>query len=202
LADTALGAVTSGVEVRVSMDDRIERRLDRRLPEVVSAIGIDVAPLDLSDPDQVRWLRSFVWPELADDADRLMAAIEMAGSAPPTVLQGDAVDLLPGVVGQVPHAAVPVVFHATLLTYLNAERRVELFETLAAIGARRPLAWIALESPGLLAGSGGIDLGLPEAANATYVLVAVLWREGVRRVTPLARVDPYGRWIRSLAPAP
>ena len=182
----------------MSVDDGIGSRIDPVVPAVASAVGIDVAPIDLSDPDQVRWLRSFVWPELSDDANRLMAAIEIAGTAPPTVVEGDGIDRLPGLVEQVPHDVLPVVFHATLLTYLDAPRRVALFDMLAAMGRTRPLAWIALESPGLLATAGGIDLGLPESANTTFVLTTVLWGHGTRVVTPLARVDPYGRWIRSL----
>ena len=102
------------------------------------------------------------------------------------------------VVGEVPHGVLPVVFTATLLTYLNRARRVELFETLATIGRTRPLAWIALESPGLLAAAGGIDLGRPDGADTTYVLTLTHCHDGSRVVTPLARVDPYGRWIRSL----
>jgi hypothetical protein len=199
--ETAVGVGRSGVEVRVSVDEAIGSRIDPVVPAVASAIGIDVAPIDLSDPDQVRWLRSFVWPELSDDADRLMAAIEIAGTAPPTVVRGDGIDMLPGLVGRVPQDVLPVVFHSTLLTYLNAPRRVELFETLATIGRTRPVAWIALESPGLLATAGGIDLGLSASANTTYVLTTVLWRDSTRIDTPLARVDPYGRWIRSLDPA-
>jgi hypothetical protein len=196
--ERAVGVDDSEVDLLVSVDERIESRIDTVVPAVASAIGIDVAPVELSDPDQVRWLRSFVWPELSDDADRLMAAIKIAGTAPPTVVEGDGIDLLPGMVGEVPDDVLPVVFHATVLTYLDAPRRVELFETLAAIGRARPVAWIALESPGLLATAGGIDLGLPDSANTTYVLTTALWRHGERFVTPLARVDPYGRWIGSL----
>jgi hypothetical protein len=197
-AETAVGVTCSEVEVRVSVDDRIESRIDRIVPAAASAIGIDVAPIDLFDPDQVRWLRSFVWPELSDDADRLMAAIDLARTAPATVVEGDGIDRLPGVVDEIPRHVLPVVFHATLLTYLDPRRRVELFETLAAIGATRPLASIALESPGLLATAGGIDLSHVDASNASFVLTTALWRHGHRSDAALAQVDPYGRWIRSL----
>jgi hypothetical protein len=196
--ETVVGGAPSGVEVRVAVDDRIESRVDRRLPEVASATGIEVAPIDLSDPDQVRWLRSFVWPELSDDADRLMAAVAMARTAPPRVVEGDGIDLLPAVVAEIPEDVLPVVFHATLLTYLDGPGRGRLFDSLAAIGRTRPLAWIALESPGLLAPVGGMGLGLSDKATTTFVLTGVLWRHGSADGGVLAEVDPYGRWIRSL----
>jgi len=191
-----VGDPSSGVEVPVSMDDRI--KVEERLPPSASATGIDVAPVDLADDDEVRRIRSFVWPELTDDADRLMAAVDIARRWPPLVLEGGAHDLLPSLLEDSPAGSLPVVFHSTLLTYLDRDERTDLFATLDRFGHERPLAWIALESPGLLAQSGGIDLGLPEAANSRFVLTLATWPGRERRASVLALVDAYGRWMQAL----
>jgi hypothetical protein len=191
-----VGDPSSGVEVPVSMDDRI--KVEERLPPSASATGVDIAPVDFADDDEVRWIRSFVWPELTDDAHRLMAAVDIARRWPPLVLEGGAHDLLPSLLEDSPVGSLPVVFHSTLLTYLDRDERTDLFATLERFGHERSLAWIALESPGLLAQSGGIDLGLPEAANSRFVLTLATWPGRERRALPLALVDPYGRWMQAL----
>jgi hypothetical protein len=191
-----VGDPVSGVEVPVSIDDRIT--VEERLPPSASTTGIDLAPVDIADDGEVRWLRSFVWPELTDDADRLMAAVDIARRWPPLVLEGEANDLLPSLLEDSPDDSLPVVLHSTLLTYLGRDERTELFATLDRFGHEHPLAWIALESPGLLAQSGGIDLGLPEAANSRFVLTLATWPGRERRASALALVDPYGRWMQAL----
>jgi hypothetical protein len=44
-------------------------------PEVVWRRGVDLAPVDLDDPDQVRWLESCVWPDQPRRLARLRAAV-------------------------------------------------------------------------------------------------------------------------------
>lgn len=194
---TSLGNSNSQVVVSVSVDDAIESRVKSVVPGCVSATGIDLAPIDLSSVEQVLWLRSFVWPELSADAARLMAAIKIARDAPPEVMRGSAKQLH-HVVNSVPDGVLPVIFHSTLLTYLDRSQRSTFFDTLSELGSTRPLAWIALESPGLLAARNGVDLGLPNSVNSTFALTATVWSGGRRSITPIAQVDPYGRWMRSI----
>jgi len=194
----SLGDLDSKVHVAVAAEAQIETQLDIHVPMASSKSGIDLAPIDIFSDNEVRWLRSFVWPELGDDAERLMAAISIARAAPPLVTKGDALELLPGLLVSGSEDTVPVVFHSTLLTYLSRNERLRLFGLLADVGAQRPLAWIALESPGLLAELGGLDLGLPSQANSSFVLAAVIWSEGRRNDIALAQVDSYGRWMRTL----
>lgn len=199
LGSMAVGNHRSGVDVRISVDHRIESRIENFLPRSTSVVGIDLAPIDVFDDNEVRWLRSFVWPELSDDVDRLMAAIAVARASPPEVIKGDAVDLAPHLLQQTPDGEVPVVFHSTLLTYLDRNQRAAFIQVLTDFGMARPLVWIALESPGLLADQ--MDLRLPRSADSSFVLTVASWQDGNREMVPLAQVDSYGRWIRSLGEA-
>jgi hypothetical protein len=49
-----------------------------RLPRIVWRAGLDIAPIDLSDPGEVAWLEALVWPEETKRLARLRAAIKIA----------------------------------------------------------------------------------------------------------------------------
>ena len=80
-----------------------------RLPRVVWRAGLDLKPVDLSDPGEVGWLEALVWPEQVDRLARLRAAIKIA-SQPPKHHAPSHVGL-DRVWAQAQEAGVPVVFH-------------------------------------------------------------------------------------------
>jgi hypothetical protein len=88
------------------------------LPEVVWRRGIDLDPVDLGDPDEVRWLESCVWPDQPHRLARLRAAVAVARTDPPLVVRGDLLDQVGPMVAQAPAGATVVVFHAAVLVYL------------------------------------------------------------------------------------
>ena len=61
-------------------------------PEVVWRRGLDIAPIDVSDDEAVRWLLACVWSDHWHRRQRLEAAIYLARSDPPLVMRGDLVD--------------------------------------------------------------------------------------------------------------
>ncbi len=61
----------------------------RAIPEVVARVGVDRDPLDVTDPDDARWLRACLWPDQPERAARLEAEIALALTVPPLLLQGD-----------------------------------------------------------------------------------------------------------------
>jgi len=46
------------------------------VPQIVWWAGLDLNPLDVSDPEQAAWLRTLVWPEQTDRLARLCAAMK------------------------------------------------------------------------------------------------------------------------------
>ncbi|BDM73743.1 hypothetical protein HEK616_72300 [Streptomyces nigrescens] len=98
-----------------------------RLPEVVWRAGIDLAPLDpVAEPDDLRWLRSLVWPGDEARADRLSAAVDAVRAVPrPRIVRGDLIDELPALAAEAPAGATLVVFHTSVLSYLPFARREE-----------------------------------------------------------------------------
>jgi hypothetical protein len=196
------GPETSLVDVRVDADESAESLAPLRMPGVADRVGVDLAPIDLGNASQVRWLEAFVWPEAHGDRDRLKAAIDTAQRQPPRVIQGDAVTILPTVLESIGEDCVPVVFHSTLFTYLDADQRESIAKCLEAVGSRRDLCWLPLEAPGFLT---AVQPSFPipstvAAENSQLVLVARWWRDAVRQSSIVAQVGAYGRSIRGLYP--
>ena len=126
--------------------------LPAAVPEVVARIGVDLAPLDVTDPDDLAWLRALVWPGPveAERLQRLDAAAEIAAREPPQLLAGDLLDRLPDALALVPAGATPVVLHTAVLPYVEASRRAAFVETVRSL----PVRWVAQEGAGMVPGTG------------------------------------------------
>jgi Uncharacterized protein conserved in bacteria (DUF2332) len=123
-----------------------------RLPDVVWRGGIDLNPLDVHDDDAMRWLETLVWPEHEDRRARLAAAVRLARADPPTLVRGDLVEQLPALVERVPQGATLVVFHSSVLGYLE---ETEPFSTLmtglmTGLVTGRRGHWVSNEGPRVL----------------------------------------------------
>jgi hypothetical protein len=142
--------------------------------------GLDLNPLDVTDPADLAWLEALIWPEHAHRLARLRAAADLAAAEPPLLVRGDLVDDLPALAAQAPADATLVVFHTSMLYQVPAPRR----EAFAEVVRGLPGHWIASEAPGVL------PYGtLPPPPDDT--LLNVLALDG----TPLAWTRPHGQEI-------
>jgi hypothetical protein len=146
------------------------------IPPVGERLGIDLNPVDATDPEERLWLQALVWPEHRERFAELAAALDAVAADPPTILQGDAIELLPAL--ELPDDVPLVVFHAMVRIHVPEERRDAFGAAIAALGRRRRLLHVSLE-PG------------QEAA-----VLALHDSEGPAR--ELARVEGHGRWIEPL----
>jgi hypothetical protein len=163
-----------------------------RFPVLGSRIGIDVAPLDLCNPDDARWLLACVWPDTGR-LDRARRAIELARRDPPVVVPGDALDALPGVLGQL-GPGLACVLTTWFLAFLAPEQRTRFVEILSEAGTHRTVVWIACEGPGI------VDLVDPGVApdyghGGAHVMTAVTFDSAGTGPTFLGFVAPHGAWI-------
>jgi hypothetical protein len=126
--------------------------LPDRLPQVVARIGIDLNPLDVTDPDDRAWLRALVWPGPIEEERlrRLDAAAAVAAQDPPTLLAGDLLERLPDALDLVPDGATTVVLHTAVLPYLGGDHRTAFVERVRGL----PVRWIAQEGAGMVPGTG------------------------------------------------
>jgi hypothetical protein len=161
---------------------------------ISSRVGIDLAPVDVRDPDAVAWLEACIWPDVPHRLERFRAAASLAAAEPPELLHGDALDLLPTVIERVPADHLPVVFATWALAYFSRDGRDAVRATLAEIGAGRDLALVTAEFP-------QVTPWLPEprpstlTGKAATLVGATTWRRGAERVDALAWTHAHGQWL-------
>jgi hypothetical protein len=119
--------------------------LPRAMPQVIWRAGLDLNPLDASDPSQAAWLETLVWPEQTRRVEGLRDAIRIAAVRRPRIVQGDLLgDGLARLCGEAPKEATLVVFHTAVLAYVaGAAARRSFAETVTSLCNY----WICNESP-------------------------------------------------------
>jgi hypothetical protein len=159
--------------------------LDHIAP-VRDRLGVDLHPVDATDPEQRLWLQALVWPEHQDRFAELATALDAVAADPPTILQGDAIEMLPRLDAErLPDDIPLVVFHAMVRVHVPADRRAAFDAVIAALGGRRRVLHVSLEIP-------------PRHSpyDRSAALLALRDSQGVDR--DLARAEGHGRWIQPL----
>jgi hypothetical protein len=162
----------------------VPRGVLARRPEVRRRLGIDLKPVDVTSEHGARLLHAFIWPGRVERTQRLKRAIAILRRAPPTLVRGDYVELLPRVLAERDEQALTVVFQTASTGYIGRERRAELRELLEEAGREGPLGWISTRA---------VE-ELEEDRHDSYELEVGLWPGGERRF--LLRCDFHGNWIR------
>jgi hypothetical protein len=121
----------------------------RPMPEVVARVGVDLDPVEVTDPDDARWLRACLGPDQPERAARLAAALALAATAPPLLLQGDPVQVLADALAHVPADALAVVTTTWALSQFPLERRLGFLHRLDQAAAGRTVAWVSAEGVGV-----------------------------------------------------
>jgi len=121
----------------------------RAMPEVVARVGVDLDPVDVTDADDARWLRACLWPDQPERAARLEAEMALTTAAPPLLLRGDAVVVMPGAFARVPADALPVVTTTWALSRFPLESRLRFLHRLDEAAAGRAVAWVSVEGVGV-----------------------------------------------------
>ncbi len=121
----------------------------RVMPEVVARVGIDLDPVDVTDADEARWLHACLWPDQPERVARLDAELALAATAPPLLLRGDAVEVLPDAFARVPAAALPVVTTTWTLSHFPLASRLRFLHRLGEAAAGRTVAWVSAEGVGV-----------------------------------------------------
>ena len=119
--------------------------------EIVSTKGCDVAPVDLTDPEQALRLKAYIWPEHTVRFERMAAAIAEASKSSPDLVEMNAADFVEAELAR-PQAAgtTRVLMHSIVWQYVPEDQQARVTQAMEAAGARatpeRPLAWISLEA--------------------------------------------------------
>ena len=176
------------------------------MPAIVERCGIDLAPLDVRDARDARWLRACVWPSEVERHARLDLAIAVARAMEPDAAldlhRGDVDDRLAAIVDGLDTAVRPVMFHSWTVSYFDRAARVRFADTARAIVCDRDGVWISAESAGVVPGLDAPALpgdASPARREATIWHVTTRDTDGTCEVRAVARTHPHCRWIEWLA---
>lgn len=181
-----LGGVTAG-PARARMRIAPEWR-GRPPPEtafgIASTEGCDVAPVDLTDPEEALRLRAYIWPELTERFARMDAAVAAARRSPPRIARQNAGDFVEDVLARAPQPGVTrMIAHSVVWQYIPSDERKAISAAIEEAGARAsatsPLAWVMLEA--------NRDTHRHE--------LTVRWWPGGPEPVRLAAAHPHGSWV-------
>lgn len=117
------------------------------IPAVSTTTGIDLNPLDATDPADRGWLESLVFPENGHQAALLSNALDIVAADPPVIHRGDAIDLCPELARRLPPGEPRVVFHAATRLHVPADRRDAFDAAIDSLGQDAPLYLVCVERP-------------------------------------------------------
>ncbi|MEM1375611.1 MAG: DUF2332 family protein [Pseudomonadota bacterium] len=161
---------------------------------VAEARGVDLRPIDVSDPDAALRLTSYLWPDQPDRLARTRAAIALflAPDTDGVLEEGDALPWLNSRL--TPRAGHCHLIYSTVAwQYLSTAAQADGEARIAAAGHDAtddaPLAWLRMEAD-----------GAGQSAGPGARLTLRLWPGDLS--IDLGRADFHGRWIDWRAPPP
>lgn len=161
---------------------------DRKF-EIASTKGCDVAPVDLTDPDQALRLKAYIWPEHTVRFERLEAAIAEAARCRPDLVAMNAADFVETELAR-PQAAgtTRLLMHSIVWQYVPEDQQARVTAAMEAAGRcatpERPLAWVSLEANRVL---------------HIHEMTVRFWPGG-DAAEVVTRAHPHGAWIAWGAP--
>ncbi|MGH3950745.1 MAG: DUF2332 domain-containing protein, partial [Pseudonocardiaceae bacterium] len=97
---------------------------------VGARIGLDRAPVDAGDEEELAWLEACVWADQPERVRLLRAAAAAQRKNPPELVRGDAVNDLAATAARLPADLPLVVFTSNTMPHLPPERRPAFLEAL------------------------------------------------------------------------
>ena len=152
--------------------------------DIRSVRGVDLAPVDVSDPAAAERLASYVWIDAAERLTRIERGIAMIREHGVQLEQGDAADWVEARLAE-PQAAgtTRVLMHSVVWQYLPPETQARITAAMEAAGARatveRPLAWVEME---------------PDRTLHRQEVWVRTWPDGPPR-TMVAASQAHGAWV-------
>lgn len=185
-----LGDVRKGPEdspVRIHPEWRGPPPPDARL-DIVSVRGVDIAPVDATDPAQAARLAAYVWAEAPERMARIERGIAMIRETPVHLDRGDAADWVEARLAEPQYEGVTrVLMHSVVWQYLGDPRRERIRLAMDAAGERaspeRPLAWVMME---------------PNRDLHRHEVRVKRWPGGPMELVALTHA--HGAWVEALPP--
>ncbi len=146
-------------------------------PVMGSRLGLELNPVDLTDPGDRDWLRALMWPDQPERLARLDRAIALFLDEKPVIRVGDALELLPSVIAALPPGPV-CVYHTYVLFQFSEPMKKRMADVLIEAGRSRPVHRLSHEFDG-----------------SGHWLEFFRYEAGGQQVRRLASAHPHGTWL-------
>lgn len=171
------GMSNSNVHLKAEMrGDALFPSLSREIA-VASRDGIDLDPVDLTNPDELLWLRALMWPEHVERHQQLIDASIEFEQSDIHLHAGDPSDVLASLISTVPQEHALLVYSTIALYQFPESKRKRVAECLIQESQKRPVWQVALE---------GSD---PRLSITRY-------RNRASHTEILAEASPHGWWMK------
>lgn len=139
------GEKSSPVQIRCTLQGDHVPPLPPSMPVIERRTGIELAPIDIFNEEETRWLYAFNWPEEREHSRLLRAALQLARQSPPPLLIGDAREHLPELLASIPPQTTICLYHSYALLQGPAAVREEILQLIAGHSRQRDLYRVSLE---------------------------------------------------------
>jgi hypothetical protein len=175
------GDASSALHIPCELRGQAFPPLRAQLPKTASRVGIEIEPVDVTDPDTVVWLRSLIWPDQHERMVLFDVAMSILENDPPRIVGGDCAEKIPEIVGEIPASDSICLLFSHSVNQAFSEGRRGLSALLEGLSSSRRLFEISL---------GNFEEPAPELILSEY--------ENGRRKSEgrLATCHPHGNWIR------
>nr|WP_256366198.1 DUF2332 domain-containing protein [Lewinella sp. W8] len=161
----------------------------RRIKQPSRKIGIDQNVLDLRRPDNARWLKALIWPDLTDRFDRLSRAIEaMLRTDNVSLREGSSPEDFAAILETIPKSEALFLYHTHVLYQFTPSERSAFRDMVNTLGNHRDLHYLAVEANSIFDN--------PRYREPAILMELNTYRNGALDKRVLGRVDGHGRWVK------
>ena len=178
--EQTVGDTSSSVEIECELRGEVEPPLPDEAVPIGSRRGVDLHPLDVTDDEDRRWLDALIWPEHEKRRANVRHAAEIAAEQPPTIHEGDVLEVLEEVVDEIPADQPVCLYNSYVLYQLSDSQRATLYDLVSEIGTQRDIYWLSCEWT--------MDIASP-------VITLYRYEDGVHSAELLARFHGHGEWL-------
>jgi hypothetical protein len=148
--------------------------------KIAMNFGIELDLVDVDDEKSMNWLRALIFPEHSDNRQLFSDAVNVARKFPPKIIAGDALELLPEMLSELPGGQPTNIYHSHTLNQFSREAREQLDSLLCEASSNRLITRLVFE-------------GTP---NGYSDLRLITYENGVQSDPELlANCEAHGRWI-------
>ena len=175
------GTIFGQSELTLKVESRGGIEVPTRAPYVQRRVGIDLAPIDIDDPDDVRWLEALIWPEQHERRRRLRHALRIRRTVQIETIAADASVAIGAALHSLPTGGPAIVFHAFAWNQFDDDARSRFDDAMSRAAGRRSLSRIGFEY-------------WDDQSEWPQIRVGITSSEA----SPVAEAHPHGAWIRGL----